>query len=72
MERFQEYLRVGYRPSSEAETIAQAEEVLGALPGWYQENRQALEKNKLEHHEWADKIGAEVRALMERLNGIRQ
>lgn len=72
MERIQVDSHVCSGLPFEEEMISQAEEVLGAIPGWYWENREAIQKNRIEQDEWADKIAVEIDEIMRRLNTVRQ
>lgn len=72
MERLNEYQRLDYLPSSEEETVALAEKVLGIIPEWYRENKETIEKNRVEQNEWDGKITQEISLLLERLGSIRQ
>ena len=70
MERMNNYPEAGYMPSLEEEAIAQAVEVFGDVPEWYQENKAAIERTRAEQDEWHHKISEEIKKLIERLNDV--
>ena len=49
-----------YRPVSEKETMDKAQEVLGAIPRWYWENKEKIENYRNEFFEETGEILADI------------
>lgn len=56
----------------EREILAVAEEVLGAVPEWFWEHKDVIQKNREEQKEWTDQITSEINEFLQRFEQLRQ
>lgn len=72
MENLNAQPQLGYNQTSEEEIIAMAEEILGTIPAWYLENKEFIEKKRIEQNEFNDTISAQISELLAAFDDIQQ
>lgn len=59
-----------YQPFSEEDAIAQARDVFGIIPAWYQENKGLIEKTRLEIEEKNAEFSKKMQRQLKNLHDI--